>query len=132
MPKRPAGLTFFAIVNFIFGGVALHSLIISLLLPAEYPQFSVPATPYNIIALSLTGTLLVVSGFGFLKLHYKMGFLVGSAFCLLSIANVLAMEGFAHITKPKLIYPVILFITLNVKYKLYFTGEAKTTEKTPS
>ncbi|NKB72622.1 MAG: hypothetical protein GKR89_36585 [Candidatus Latescibacteria bacterium] len=129
MPRRPAGLTLFAIINFVLGGAALQSLIVTLLFPGQYPQYSIDPTPFKIATLSLTGILLLVSGYGFLKLHYKAGFITGCVFCILSLVHILAIEGLANTTIPKLIYPLILLISLNVKYKLYFTGEAEMPNK---
>ncbi len=75
----------------------------------------------------------MISGVGFLKLSYRGGFLCGIALCVLSLSNIVvfnALHGFKefilHI--PSMIYPVVLLLTLTLRYRQTFLRVAGAAE----
>jgi len=122
MKKRPVGLTVFAIINFIFSGLMLMGLLVSLSSPDLRQAAGVSLSAYSILSPLLTAGLLAISGVGFLRLSYRAGFLAGIAVCVLSLGNVLVLQGFAgfgaHV--PSMVYPVVLLLMLTLKYRHAF------------
>lgn len=127
MGKRPIGLTVFATINFLFAGIMCLSLI-GLVSSAAAQETQAQITAYRVISPLLTGVMLVVSGVGFLRQHYHAGFVVGIAFCVLSLGNILAFNatnGFAQfaVHVPSMVYPAVLLLTLVLKYRPAFHRE---------
>ncbi len=116
--ERPGGLTALGIVNFVFAGLTGFSFLIGL--------GAISHSAYTIASPLITIALMVVSGIGFMIMSYRLGYLGGNAFGVLSILNILVyMFTFAgqnflvHI--PSLIYPTIVLILINTKFKKYFS-----------
>ena len=82
-----------------------------------------PEGPSIAPQLVLAGMALV-SAYGFLRQHYFMGLVVGNVFALGAIAYILlynAFEGsFAYANWMGLIYPVVLLLLLDLRYKRCF------------
>ncbi|WP_265420796.1 hypothetical protein [Aeromonas salmonicida] len=134
MSKRPTGLTIFAVLNFIFAAVGILNLAALIVPPALREQANISLSAYMVLSPLLTCILMIVSGIGFLKLHYKAGFIGGVTLCLLSLGNVLifnALEGFQNITLylPSMVYPTILLAMLLLKYRENFKLNTVSTEK---
>ena len=74
--KRPTGLLVLAIINFVFAGLLL--LMLASLLGSKSMSWA-SRHPYQVLspALTLTGILLAVTGFGFLRRHYLVGYVGG-------------------------------------------------------
>jgi hypothetical protein len=125
MKKRPVGLTVFAVINFVFSGLTLMGLLVSLSSPDLRQAAGVALSAYSIMSPLLTAGLLAISGVGFLRLSYRAGFLAGVAVCVLSLGNILVfntLQGFAgfgaHV--PSMVYPVVLLLMLTLKYRHAF------------
>jgi len=126
MKTRPTGLTVFATVNFLFAGLMFLSLIG--LVSTSGQQAQVPVTAYRVVSPLLTAVLLLVSGVGFLRLHYVAGFIGGVAFCVLSLGNILvfnAVNGFEQFAThvPSMVYPTVLLMMLVTRYRPAFRRE---------
>ena len=134
MKKRPTGLTIFAVINFVFAGTSLLSLLVTVGSPALREQARLSLSAYTILSPLLTAALLLISGVGFLKLSYRAGFVCGVAFCVLALGNILAfnaLRGFnafiLHI--PSMIYPILLLLMLVLRYRDSFSPGDGTTEQ---
>lgn len=121
--KRPTGLIVLAIINFVSAFLSVIGLL-ALLSPQLLEQAGLKITPYTILSPLLTGVLLLISGIGFIKVDYKLGFISGNIFGVLALANILI--GGIVIGKglliyiPSMIYPIVLLLLLNLRYKKYF------------
>ncbi|MBY7669125.1 hypothetical protein [Vibrio anguillarum] len=134
MSKRPTGLTIFAVLNFIFAAAGVLNLIALVVSPALREQANIAFSAYMVLSPLLTCILMIVSGIGFLKLHYKAGFIGGVMLCLLSLGNILifnVLEGFQNITLhlPSMVYPTILLAMLLFKYREKFKLNTVSTEQ---
>lgn len=122
MKKRPAGLTVFAVLNFIFSGLTLVGLLVFMALPAIRQEVGTALSFYTIASSLLMCVLFAVSGIGFLKLSYRAGFQVGVALCVFSLINVVILSvllGFEAVGSQMLsvIYSVVLLLMLKLKYR---------------
>ena len=121
--KRPTGLIVLAVINFIFAFFSLIGLL-AFLSPQFLEQAGITITPYTILSPILTGALLIISGIGFIKVDYKLGFISGNIFGGLALVNImiggviLGKGLLIHI--PSMIYPIVLLLLLNLRYKKYF------------
>jgi len=145
---RPGGLTALAVINFIIGGFrCLSALGLIVLIPmlGRIPEAGNDVPPQQqaqldalreigpsvFIALGvlslISALLLIVSGFGYLKLKRVLGRVVGSAYGVLGIASTLATMLFMPAalgggtfgigTIIGLIYPVLTLILVNTAFK---------------
>lgn len=122
--KAPVGLKILAGINFFFAALILASLLFALFSP-QLRQQPAPAMTYAILSPAVTGTLLLVSGVGFLRLSYLGGFVVGiacSIFCLGNTVVFNATRGFSHFAMyiPSMIYPTVTLLLLTLKYRRCF------------
>ncbi len=134
MSKRPTGLTVFAVINFIFVAIMLMSLIAIITSLSLREQTNLGISAYTILSPLITAILMLVSGIGFLKLNYRAGFVCGNVLCVLSIANILLfnlLNGFQDFSMhiPSMVYPSILLIMLNFRYKNSFTHSIENSEQ---
>ncbi|MBW2166696.1 MAG: hypothetical protein JRG74_11570 [Deltaproteobacteria bacterium] len=137
MKKRPIGLVVFAVINFVFAASCLIGLGIAVLVKDLMAQSGVSLNTYTLLSPVLTCMVLIVSGVGFIRMSYGLGFLGGLFFCFASLANILVFnalrgfEGFAgHI--PSMIYPVVLLLFLTLRYRKHFGNDSKNTEQSPA
>lgn len=113
----PAGLIVLAVIQFLF---CLGVLPI-LLGPTRYGL-------YGVLSPLVTAVVLVISAVGYLKRHYRMGFVGGNILGVGSIANVVIFNAIfssgdfsTHV--PSLIYPLVLLALLNFRYKAEFVQD---------
>ncbi len=132
--KRPVGLVIFAVINFVFAAFCLLGLTLAVLAKGLMTQSGLSLNAYTLLSPVLTCTVLVLSGVGFIRMSYGLGFLGGLLFCIGSLVNIITFsairgfEGFAlHI--PSMIYPVVLLLFLALRYKKYFTNKIEDTEQ---
>ncbi|HJV66144.1 MAG TPA: hypothetical protein VJ550_10455 [Geomonas sp.] len=122
--KAPLGLKILAGINFFFAALILASLFFALFSPSLRQQ-SGGALAYAILSPAITGSLLLISGVGFLRLSYFGGFLTGiacSIFCLGNTVVFNAVRGFGHFAMyiPSMIYPTVTLLLLTLKYRRCF------------
>ena len=123
--QRPTGLVVLAVINFVFAALTVPSLLLHVFAPQVLEQGNLQLNVYTILSPTITAALLVTSGIGFLRMSYKLGFIVGLVFAIGSLLNILvfnALRGFQgfqlHI--PSMIYPVVLILLLTIRYRGYF------------
>ena len=115
--RRPVGLFVLAVIQFIFTVLLIVGLIISPALGA-----------YAIISPVATGIVMVVSAIGYLRRNFYLGFVGGNILGFGSLANILIfniIQGFANFALyiPSLVYPIVLLVLLNFRYKDSFRRE---------
>lgn len=143
--RRPGGLTALAVINFIFVGSNLLSIIgltaffalrdripTDSMNPAKKAQIEALqniGTPFMIVLLALTllaGVLLLLSGIGYLKQKRVLGRMVGNVYAVVEIISSLlasfmlgtvAGGGFSIGTMIGLIYPVLTLILINSTFR---------------
>lgn len=150
--QRPGGLTALAVINFVWGAFILLGTLASLALvaalvsgapiaPPNMPQAQAPEFEAQMQSLRdagsaaffvslLTGAgyavLLIVSGFGYLKLKKFLGRTLGNVAAVLSVVSTLigAMTlppnlggGFGLGAIIGLVYPAITLLLLNTTFK---------------
>lgn len=146
-PKRPGGLTALAVLNFVFTGLGLLSLLALVAVMKFADQAMASATtekdratiaafndmgmgPWALIVGSgiLTSALLLIAGIGYLKMK-RWGWIAGNLYALLSIVSALLTVfmmppalggGFNLMSIVGLIYPVLTGILLNTTFKAEF------------
>lgn len=145
MKQRPVGLVVFAVINFVFGGLMLLAflgmllgLLLMFLAKREMPPSGVNLTPYAILHPIAMSLLLILSGIGFLKMSYRLGFIGGLVLCVGSLANILVcyaargFQGFLPLHIPSMIYPIVLLLFLTLRYRKHFRNESRDTERSPA
>ena len=129
--ERPGGLTALAVINFVFAGLSVLSLLGTAVFFAfidKIPTDEMDAAQRATIeALNLlTVLLLLLSGIGYLKQKRALGRMVGNAYAVISIASsvvsavMFARElggGFNIMTIVGLIYPILTLVLLNTTFK---------------
>ena len=143
--KRPGGLTALAVINFVFSGGGLISLMgmaVGFALIGMVPTEGMPekeraqneafqnmGTSVFVIIFVLTiisSALLLLSGIGYLKQKKVLGRMMGNAYAVITIvssivsAMMFASEfggGFNIGTIIGLIYPVLTLILINTTFK---------------
>ncbi|HEY5933642.1 MAG TPA: hypothetical protein VIU61_03380 [Kofleriaceae bacterium] len=145
-PKRPGGLTALAVLNFVFTGLGLISLLALVAVLKFADQAMAGASEKDratIAAFSemgmgtwallvgsslLTCALLLIAGIGYLKMK-RWGWIAGNLYALLSIVAALLSAflmppalggGINLMTIVGLIYPVLTGILLNTTFKNEF------------
>ena len=117
LPRRPRGLTVFAVINFIIAAVNLYAFY--QVVPS--PEAALGPT----IETFFFATILIVSGIGFLRMSYRWGYVAGLAYAIGAIIFPLVRSftgGLAPwLLIPILIYPMLLALLLVVKYRPYFS-----------
>jgi len=143
--KRPGGLTALAVINFVFFGLGVLSILGMIALFALMGK--IPTEDMNeqqrvqfeafqnmgggvvaiLIGLSLvSNVLLILSGIGYLKQKRIMGRMLGNGYAVLNIASTIfsavkfAPEvggGFNIMSMVGLIYPVVTLILINLTFK---------------
>lgn len=131
MKQRPVGLVVFAVINFVFAAYTVLAFVMMFLVKGLMAQSGLSLKTYTVLSPFVTSLFLILSGIGFLKLSYCLGFIGGLVFCFGSLANILVFnalrgfQGFApHI--PSMIYPIVLLAFLTLRYKRYFKNEQDT------
>ena len=143
--KRPGGLTALAVFNFIFTGLSLISILSLAALmvligkiPTDKMEPAVKAqiealqnigTGMYLIMLTLTlisGTLLLLSGIGYLKQKRVLGWCLGNTYAVIAIVGSIIMSfnfptelggGFNIGRIIDLIYPILTLFLLNTTFK---------------
>lgn len=143
--ERPGGLTALAVINFVFAGFSVLSLLGTAALFAlidkiptdqmdavqreqieALQNIGAGALVFIFIINLLTGLLLLLSGIGYLKQKRVLGRMVGNAYAVISIAGnvvsamMFAKElggGFSIMTIVGLVYPILTLILLNTTFK---------------
>jgi len=100
-------------------------------------EAGVSLNAYALLSPVLTCLVLILSGVGFIRMSYGLGFLGGLFFCFASLANIIvfnALHGFEGFAKhiPSMIYPVVLLFFLTIRYRKCFTPEQEDTEQFPA
>lgn len=119
--KRPIGLTIFAVINFFFALIVSLGFMLRFLF--EEIRIAVPFTPYTVLSPLITITLMVLSGIGFLKMKWGLGYVLGNIFTVGALLNIVLGWAFAGLSTsfvlhiPSMIYPLVLLLFLNLKYK---------------
>ncbi len=116
--EPPTTLTALAAVNFFFTATLIFSF--------AYTVYKGELTEYIAISQTVTAVLLVLSGFGFLKMSYTQGYILGNIFAVFALVNITIYGLFFDehnflIHVPSLIYPLALLFLLNIKLKQYFS-----------
>ena len=137
--SRPGGLTALAVLNFVFGGLALIGFLI-LALGAGAAEYTINVAETQegvqvsgeareamsliwlwIILGLLTCGLLIASGVGYLGQKKFLGQKLGNAYGVLGIVLVLwgvvGGMGFTIMTIVRLVYPVLTLVLLNTTFK---------------
>jgi len=134
MKKRPVGLVVFAVIHFVFAGVTLRGFVMMCETKGLMAQAGLSLNAYTLLSPVLTCGVLILTGIGFIRMSYGLGFLGGLFFCIASLANIIAFnalrsfEGFAlHI--PSMIYPVVLLLFLTLRYREHFKNESRDAEQ---
>ena len=143
--KRPGGLTALAVINFVFAGFSVLSLLglaAFFALIDKVPTDQMEAVQREqiealqnmgtgvfvlVFAMNLlTGLLLLLSGIGYLKQKRVLGWMVGNAYAVISIGGsivsgvMFATElggGFNIGTIINLVYPILTLVLLNTTFK---------------
>lgn len=147
--SRPSGLTVLAVLNFVFGGMALLNAPMALLMSASFPWFekqlstanNTPGMPEWVVKMNefsldmlnptvlyttaffafVTGVLMLISGFGYLKQQRGRGRMVGNMYVLVGIISMIALTYLARMNlllhSIDLIYPLITVYLINVTFK---------------
>jgi hypothetical protein len=129
-PKRPAGLVVLAVINFVFAAICMVSLAAVLFAGKLLAELGFTVTLYHVLSPLLTGTLLILTGIGLLRLNFWLGYLLGLVLAAGAIANIMVynwMEGFQGLLFqiPSMVYPIVFFFLLTLVYRKYFTGELR-------
>ncbi len=143
--ERPGGLTALAVINFVFAGFSVLSLLGTaafFTLVDNIPTDQMDAAQRAqiealqnlgtgalvfIFAINLlSGLLLLLSGIGYLKQQKVLGWMVGNAYAVVSIvssvvsAMMFARElggGFNIMTIVGLVYPILTLVLINTTFK---------------
>ena len=134
--KRPGGLTALAVLNFVFGGLGALGVLGSLALLALAKEainlaeshggkYDGPGVGmwYVYILLGAVGAfLLIASGVGYIKQKRFLGRTLGTAYGVLSIANVvlgvaMLKTGFGVFSIIGLVYPLLTLVLVNTTFK---------------
>ncbi len=123
--QRPKGLTALAIINFVFAFMGLGYLAILIIMPEVQSLSGYSSSVYAILSPTLTSILLIVSGIGFIRVSYGLGFIGGIVFTCVSILNTItfsALQDFNNLLlqMPGMLYPILLLILLIFKYRDVF------------
>jgi hypothetical protein len=146
-PNRPGGLTALAVLNFVFTGLGLLSLLAlvavlkfadqAMATASEKDRAAIAAFnemgmgPWAMIVGSglVTSVLLLVAGIGYLKMR-RWGWIAGNLYAFLAILTAILTVflmpptlggGFNLMSIIGLIYPVLTAILLNTTFKAEFS-----------
>ncbi len=136
MSKRPGGITALAVFNFVFGGIAIITSLLSIAFienaQKEFEHYGLTVSEtvlYFTFSFALVVAVLeVISGIGYLRLKNKMGKQLGTIFAISSIiytaTQVQFMEGATgFMVVPDFAYPVITLFLLHLTFRDDFTAE---------
>lgn len=143
--KRPGGLTALAVLNFIFGGLGMLSVlafaaIVAVVLGTDVviedqelatisEAWKAVGTSMFVLVLTLglvTSVLLILSGIGYIKQKRFLGRTLGTAYGVLGVASTLISATVSPVDQGggfnigmiiNLIYPVLTLILLNTTFK---------------
>jgi hypothetical protein len=144
---RPGGLTALAILNFVFGGLALLSMLAPLLpllaelapadmSPEDRAQLDALTTlgqgwlTFAAVSGGIGGALLIASGIGYLQQKKFLGRVLGNVCAVVRLATALTTViwlpgalggGFGLLSILSFVYPVLTLLLLNVTFKDDFT-----------
>ena len=145
-PKRPGGLTALAVLNFVFTGLGLLSLLALVAVLKFADQAMATASEKDRAAIAafgemgmglwalivgsglITSALLLIAGIGYLKMR-RWGWIAGNLYAVLSIVTAILTGllmpptlggGFNLMSIVGLIYPVLTVILLNTTFKAEF------------
>jgi hypothetical protein len=135
---RPGGLTALAVFNFVFGGLATLTHLITLATlgtfyarMAEQAEKSGEAFPsrgtlyaLSVIAL-VRGGLLITSGVGYLGMRRFIGWIFGNVYAVLALGSIaveiaLAPSQFTAFNLVEFAYPLITLFLLNFIFRKDF------------
>ena len=141
---RPGGLTALAVLNFVFGALALFGALgLAALLPllaqgapgmSEQQRSQLDALttlgrgPFllSVAGSALTGLLLILSGIGYLQQKKFLGRTLGNVYAVLAIVAAIPMSlwlpttlggGFNISTMLTFAYPVLTLVLVNLTFK---------------
>jgi hypothetical protein len=128
MSRRPGGLTALAALNFLFGGIGLVINLVKLVMMEQILDEAGERAPaagaaYAVALLGLaSATLLLVAGFGYLKLKKRLGQQVGAAYAAVAILGaaaelVLTGEEFNILTLFFLVYPMVTLFLIYTTFR---------------
>lgn len=140
--SRPGGLTALAVINFIFGGLALLSMLAPMLVflaqaapnlsEDQRAQLSVLTTlgtgwlVFTVASGAIGGALLILSGIGFLQQKKFLGRTLGNVCAVFRIAATSAVilwlpaaagGGSGILSILSFVYPVLTLVLLNTTFK---------------
>lgn len=126
--RRPTGLTVLAMIQLLFFGSMVFSLLVVLGSDGRGERADgvrIQLSNYQLLSFSITATLLFLSAMGFLAQNRILGYWGGNLLAIGSVANILAhnaSERFVNFDMHvmSLIYPVFLFFALNLYYRKSF------------
>ena len=123
------GLVIFAIINFVLSGIEALFLLVAIISSAEVRtavnvSISIISVLERIIAIGLP----LISGIGFLKLRYGMGYVCGITMCVLmlyhniGLISINPLQGVSEILISLFYfaYPAFLLFILMFKYRRLF------------
>ena len=125
--RRPGGLTALAVLNFVFGGLAVLGIIINISTPwFEVAARVVGPVLYFMLFLDVVGaTLLILSGIGYLGQKKVLGKVMGTVYGGVVILNfilaVAVVGSFAILGILGIAYAVLTVVLLNTVFRNSFT-----------
>ena len=149
-PKRPGGLTALAVLNFVFTGLGLISLLALVAVVKLADQAMATASEKDRAAIAafgelgtgmwallvgsglITSALLLIAGIGYLKMR-RWGWIAGNLYAVLSIITAIMTGllmpsalggGFNLMSIVGLVYPVLTLILINTTFRAEFDPNA--------
>lgn len=139
--KRPIGLTIFATLNFVYATLMLSIFIEDII--EDIFEGADPADLFLVLMVWLVpAVLLLLSSAGFIKMKWGVGYIIGNVagvilmplgifvyFALMFLAGLfekpLPPLALPFILLIFFIYPLLLLLFLNLRYKKYFEFSRK-------
>jgi hypothetical protein len=132
--RRPGGLTALAVLNFVFGGLAIIALFGTFALLSVTQtithgitdvKVSLPGAYLNLFLGLILAALLIVSGVGYLGQKKVAGKLLGNVYAIVAIVNVIiglvmVHSGFGFFAIIGLAYPIVTLALLNTVFAKAF------------
>lgn len=138
MKQCPIGLVVFAVINFILAGSMVLGFVLFFLakgfMPDLIAQSELSFNAYGILFTVVTFIVLILSGIGFLRMNYRLGYIGGLIFSFGTLTDILVfyvLSGFENPAQhiPNIIYPIVLLVFLIFRYKPYFKDDKKIQKK---
>ncbi len=133
--KRPAGLTIFAVMNFLLAGRTIYGLLVMCFVRFVVggqmaAQDGIRLTGYMLLQPLFTAAILIIIGIGFLKMNYWLGFIGGLLYSVFELSDYLLSHAVRfHPGFPadavNIIYPALIVLALLFRYRKSFKADAE-------